>query len=234
MRLGASVAIRSATSIIAVSRELAAYVEERHGRRPDLIPNGVEPPGVAEPESAILDRLGLGPDRYLLFLGRFVPEKRLESLVDAFRAVAPEGMKLVLGGDLSDAYARSVQERARGSACVFPGVVEGEAKEALLRNARMAVLPSSLEGNPIFLLEAMSRGVVCLASDLPPHRALLGEGRGLVASEDLAVALREAMGLSESGRRQMAAKARAYVESHHSWDRVVEATEKVYEQALSS
>lgn len=234
MKLGSSIAIRSATSIIAVSRDLAAYLETNHGKKPHFIPNGVELPGGAAPDRAILDRLGLVPDRYLLFLGRFVPEKRLEALVDAFRAIAPGGMKLVLGGDLDGPYARSVQERAQGTACLFPGVVQGESKEALLQNARLAVLPSSLEGNPIFLLEAMSRGVLCVASDLPPHRALLGEGRGLVASDDLAVMLREALGLSDEGRHQMAAKARGYVESHHSWDKVVEATEKVYEQTLSS
>jgi glycosyltransferase involved in cell wall biosynthesis len=234
IKLGATIAIRSATSIIAVSRDLADYVDTHHGRKPHFVPNGVEPPGDVEPDRAILDQLGLVPDRYLLFLGRFVPEKRLEALVDAFRAVAPDGMKLVLGGDAEDAYGRAIRERACGIACLFPGVVFGEAKEALLRNARLAVLPSSLEGLPIFLLEAMARGVLCLASDLPPHRELLGEGRGLTATGGLADALREALNLPETKRRGMAAEARRYVESHHNWDRVVEATEKVYERTLSS
>ena len=231
MRLGASVAIRSASEVIAVSSELADYVHRHHGRGAHLIPNGVELPDPDRvPESDLLRSLKLEPNRYLLFLGRFVPEKRLEWLLDALRELGRGDLALVLAGETGGSYASSIRERAQGLRCAFPGVVHGGDKEALFRGARLAVLPSELEGLPIFLLEAMARGLPCLASDLPPHRELLGEGRGFLFERqgELAVRLDEALGAGEDERLAMAKRARRYVESHHDWDRVVDATEEVY------
>jgi glycosyltransferase involved in cell wall biosynthesis len=96
----------------------------------------------------------------------------------------------------------------------------------------LVVLPSSLEGLPIFLLEAMAHGVPCLASDLEPHRLLLSEGRGLLFARadrhDLSRQLRVAVSLQPERLKGMAEKSRKYVEHHHDWDRVTEATEAVY------
>ena len=178
----------------------------------------------------MLRSLELEPNHYLLFLGRFVPEKRLEWVVDAFRELGRRDLALVLAGEASGEYAVSIRERAEGLRCLFPGVVQGDDKEALLRGACLAVLPSELEGFPIFLLEAMARGLPCLASALSPHCELLGEGRGFVFERrnELAVRLGEALGAGEDERLAMAKRARRHVESHHDWDRVVEATEQVY------
>ena len=231
MRLGASLAIWSASEIIAVSSELVDYVRRHYEREAHLIPNGVELPDPDRaPQSDLLRTLELEPKRYLLFLGRFVPEKRLEWVVDAFRELGRRDLALVLAGEASGDYAASIRKRAQGLHCLFPGVVEGDDKEVLLRNARLAVLPSELEGFPIFLLEAMARGLPCLASELSPHRELLGERKGFVFARknELAVRLSEALGASEEERRAMAKRARRYVASHHDWDRIVDATEKVY------
>ena len=59
----------------------------------------------------------------------------------------------------------------KGIPARFGGVEAHVDKEVFLRNARLAVLPSELEGFPIFLLEAMARGLPCLASELSAPRA---------------------------------------------------------------
>lgn len=237
MRLGEAVAVRSASRIIAISAELRDYVRERYRRSAVLIPNGVEqPPPVPAGSSDILEGYGLKPDGYLLYLGRFVPEKRLELLIDAFRELTLAGFpgQLVLAGgaDLADAYARSLQERAGGLRCIFPGFVAGANKAALLRGARVAVLPSDLEGLPIFLLEAMACGVPCVASDLPPHRQLLGEDRGFLFAagdrEEVARSLHHALALDDAERLGLGERASLYVKAHHNWERIAEATEEVY------
>lgn len=179
MRLGTRIALASAREVIAVSLELVDYLFSHYDRKAHHIPNGVELPELErDPTSDILARLGLQRDAYFLFLGRFVPEKRLEKLVDAFRSLGDPRLTLVLAGDASGPYAESIRDTARDLRCLFPGVIQGDDKEALLRGARAAVLPSELEGLPIFLLEAMARGVPVVASDLPPHRELLADGRG--------------------------------------------------------
>ncbi len=242
MRAGERLAVRSARRVIAVTRDIEDYLRERYRCVAVHIPNGVEPGTSGQAEGDLRD-LGLTQGGYVLFLGRFVPEKRLDWLVEAFERILPggsfPGLELVLAGSL-DTEADTVRfllERADGLPCRFPGPVGGATKTSLLRGARLAVLPSSLEGQPIFLLEAMANGVPCLASDIAPHRTLLGEGRGMLfdrdSREDLTKRLVDALTLSPEERRDMTEKAREYVGRHHDWDLITDAVEAVYRDALA-
>ena len=49
---------------------------------------------------------------------------------------------------------------------IFTGAIFGADKDTILRNAWVFCLPSSMEGLPISLLEGMSYGKVCIASDI--------------------------------------------------------------------
>ena len=66
---------------------------------------------------------------------------------------------MVIGGDINNAYGRTIVERAKGCKnIIFPGIVYGDAKIALLKNCMAYCLVSSSEGLPIALLEGMSYG----------------------------------------------------------------------------
>ena len=56
---------------------------------------------------------------------------------------------------------------------IFPGFVSGPPLEELFSNAYLFCLPSTLEGLPIALLEAMSYGNCCVASDIQENREAL-------------------------------------------------------------
>ena len=114
-----------------------------------------------------MKRLGLRGGDYLLYVGRFVPEKRADLLLDAFAELRDRtGLKLVLAGasSFSDTYAADLAARARADdRVVLPGYVYGEELEELYSNARCFVQPSDLEGLPLTLLES--------------HRARRADGR---------------------------------------------------------
>ncbi len=237
MRLGEAVALRSAHRIIAVSPELQQYISEKHGREAVVIPNGVSPMMTESASQSFLQSLGLAPNRYILFMGRFVPEKRLEWLIESFRDLVHRGqedLRLVLAGgaDSEDAYRRDLVRRADGIPCLFPGFVKGEAKEELLQSAGLVVLPSALEGQPIFLLEAMLSRRLCLASDIPPNQRLLEGGRGLLFDaerrDNLTRKLEQALRILPEEKEGFVERALRYVEEHHNWDKITDATEKVY------
>ncbi len=143
-----------------------------------LVPNAVQPPlEAAEPEP-----LPGRPFR-LLFVGRLSTEKSLETLLAAAEVLAEEGREvevtLVGAGapqrDSTAALKAQAADLPPGATVAFRGRVDDPSSE--YRRADAFVLPSVSEGMSNALLEAMSHGLVCLASDIPENRALVQDGR---------------------------------------------------------
>lgn len=82
-----------------------------------------------------------------------------------------EGFKLVLAGDtdFEGGYSWSLKETAKANGEVLTGFVKGRKLHSLLTHCRCYCLPSSHEGLPIALLEAMSYGVEVVVSDIPAN-----------------------------------------------------------------
>lgn len=178
LRLGEATAARWAHELIVISRTLQADVRSRLGRDSTYVPNGLTAPS-SPADPALLAPWGLTPQRYVLLVSRLVPEKRHLDLLAAFSRAHQDGQllgwRLVLVGaaDHADAYAERVAKAARETpGAVMTGFQSGAALQSLLAHAGIFVLPSSHEGLPIALLEALSWGVPVLASDIAPHREL--------------------------------------------------------------
>ena len=177
LKLGERMGCRFADAVIVISDVIRRSVAERYGRREKvyLIYNGVPQPDLCGyPE--YFDRLGIEEGRYVLGMCRFVPEKRLHDLVRAFVRLKeggriPADVRLVLAGDtdFEDGYSRSLKQEARDGGAVLPGFVKGRKLHSLLTHAACYVLPSSHEGLPISLLEAMSYRLPVVVSDIPAN-----------------------------------------------------------------
>ncbi|MGN1228265.1 MAG: glycosyltransferase family 4 protein, partial [Prevotella sp.] len=123
------------------------------------------------------EELGIEKGKYILGMCRFVPEKNLHHLVSAFAEIKKfkneniKGLKLVLAGDtdFEDEYSRELKEMARKHGVVLTGFIKGRKQHSLLTNCRCYCLPSSHEGLPIALLEAMSYKVPVVVSDIPAN-----------------------------------------------------------------
>ena len=105
-------------------------------------------------------------------MGRFVPEKNFDVLIEAFSNLKQREYKLVIAGDadIEDSYSRNLKSMAKDNNVVLTGFIKGSKLQTLLSNARLFVLPSSHEGLPISLLEAMSYELPVLASDIPANK----------------------------------------------------------------
>jgi glycosyltransferase involved in cell wall biosynthesis len=230
LRLGEWAAARVSSRTIVVSRELQRYFARRYGRRTTYIPNAVATP--APVDFAALRPYGLEPGRYVLAVGRLVPEKGFHHLLEAYRQV-DTALPLVVVGD--DPYGKYL-ERLKGLAderVRFVGYVYGPPLAAFFAGSRLYVQPSTLEGLSIALLEAMSYGASVLASDIPPNVEALGEAgfyfrAGDVAS--LAARLRELLA-APGGLQEKGAAAERRVADLYSWEEVARRTAAVYEAA---
>ena len=145
---------------------------KKHGRTKgvSLIYNGVPTPEKCH-LTEYFSELGITEGNYVLGMSRFVPEKNLHHLIEAFSRVKSEGLKLVIAGDsdFPDEYSEGLKRQAREAGVVLTGFVKGQKLHSLLTNARCFVLPSSHEGLPIALLEAMSYGLPVVVSDIPAN-----------------------------------------------------------------
>lgn len=179
IRRGERMAAELADALIVLSESDAAYFREEYGREARVVPNGVAP-AERRPARLIRERWGLEEGSYVLYLGRIVPEKRVELLIGAFAGLETD-KRLVVAGGSSDTsgYLSEVEVLAsRDPRVIMAGFVEGEALEELYSNACCFVLPSDVEGMPMGLLEAMSYGLCCIASDIPECADVLG-GAGM-------------------------------------------------------
>ncbi|MEC4815914.1 MAG: glycosyltransferase family 4 protein [Scytonema sp. PMC 1069.18] len=240
IQMGEKAAVRFADGLIVVSDALQTYFQQTYGRNTVYIPNA--PANYGESDSSFNHgrKLGLEQGRYVLFLGRLVPEKRPDLLVDAFSALNPPGWKLVLAGGVSDtrSFTSTLLEKvANNRNIVYAGELRGSRLWEVVRGAGLFVLPSDLEGLPLAMLEAMKEGIPVLASDIPPHKQLIGEHRGMLFEagniDSCVRSLDQALNNPQE-RLRMALNARRYVELNYSWDRITSETMKLYTRLLNS
>ena len=231
IKMGERAAATKADGLVVLSKSAQSYFEDAYGRTATFIPNGIEP---KQPRSAnqIKVKWGLDSGSYLLYLGRIVPEKRPELLIEAFRELDTE-KKLVIAGGGSDTseYEASLRDAAQGDPRVlFTGFVNGEPLEELYSNCYAYVLPSDVEGMPMSLLEAMAYGRCCVTSDIPECADVLA-GYGVTfekgSADSLQSALQDLLAGGDRGR-VLGAAAKSHVEKTYNWDSVVERTLDLY------
>ena len=165
------VGLRYAAAVIATTEALRARAA-RFARRVELIPNGVDTcrfaPAAREGGRAVRE-----PHR-VLYVGRLSKEKNLSSLIRAagsLRGRIP--LRLVLVGDGPLRESLAAEARDAGVPVDFPGVVDQRTLSQVYAAADVFVLASFTEGHPKVLLEAMSMGLPCVASDCDGNRSLV-------------------------------------------------------------
>lgn len=231
IKMGEKTAATKADGLIVLSEGVRRYFMEAYGREAVFIPNGVDAKETL-PASVINEKWNLERDSYLLYLGRLVPEKRPELLIEAFKTL-DTNKRLVIAGGSSDtsAYEKELRAAAQGdNRIVFTGFVTGEPLAELYSNCYAYVLPSDVEGMPMSLLEAMAYGRCCVTSDIPECADVLA-GNGVTFEKGSADSLRSALRdlLADAGRAgALGTAAKAHVEKTYNWDSVVQRTLAVY------
>ena len=136
------------------------YYRERYGFDSTYIPYGGDLPAPAGSET--LERLGLSPERYVLYVSRLEPENNADAVVRAYRDV-PGETPLVVVGDAP--YAADYIARVKAEAdprVLFPGAIYGEGYRQLLAHAAVYVQATEVGGTHPALVEALGYGrVVC-------------------------------------------------------------------------
>jgi glycosyltransferase involved in cell wall biosynthesis len=235
LRLGERFGMRWSNDRIVISDTIRKIVWEAHHRDSVLIPNGVALQDLEE-SSDLLRPFGLASGKYVLIVSRLVPEKRHHDLIQAFhKAEMPEWKLAIVGGSTHpDEYSRSVLASSQAHAdVVCTGTQTGKVLSQLYSHAGVFVLPSSHEGLPIALLEALGFGLPVIASDIPANLEIALPRRNyfpLGDVEELAARLRTVAGsLDTDADRRLR---RLWVSERYDWGRVAVQTLGVYRHVL--
>jgi glycosyltransferase involved in cell wall biosynthesis len=124
-----------------------------------------------------LRKFGLEPRKYVLFVGRMVPENRADLLIEAFQAVPrASGIKVAIVGDApySDEYKKALVAMS-DDRVVFTGYAFDAAYRELSRHCLFYVLASGVEGTRPVLLDQMGFGNCVVVRDTAANSAVVAD-----------------------------------------------------------
>ena len=228
LRLALYLAVKWADDVYVDSLEAQRLCRALYGRRFPLIAYGTQ---IRRGEGLeALDRHGLEPEKYFLFVGRLIPEKGVHYLIDAYRQVETD-FPLVIVGDnpYQPEYVQQLKDAADGRV-LFVGTEFGEAFWQLCANCYVYVQPSEVEGTSPVVLSAMGCGRCVVVNGIQENVDAIGEA-GLAFYrndvDDLAGLLRELLA-NPAWVRQLGAAARARARELYDWDKITDQHEELF------
>ena len=151
--------------------------------RINVIHNGVDHGKAHAPDAAVITRLGLTPERYVLALSSTQSHKNLRVLLAAFAGDMPPDVKLVLFG--SEGPARFAEAGlAVPDNVLFAGRVSDGELAALMGSALCFAMPSTTEGFGLPPLEAMVLGCPAVVAPCGALPEVCGDAALYAAPDD--------------------------------------------------
>jgi glycosyltransferase involved in cell wall biosynthesis len=207
------------TDALAIQR----YYRDQWRKESVFIPYGAETGRAAG--TATLEKLGLEPGRYFLYVSRMEPENRALEVRQSFEQTSAT-MKLALVGDAP--YAHDYIQAVRNTSdprLVIPGAIYGEGYRELGSHCFAYIHATEVGGTHPALIEAMGRGALVLYRDTPENSEV-ASGAGIpFRPEELTAKIELALAMTETERETLRQAAAARVRERYSWDAVTDAYE---------
>ncbi|MDR6224753.1 1,4-alpha-glucan branching protein domain-containing protein [Desmospora profundinema] len=238
--------IEESSRVIVCSRHMEWEVREGF-QLPSIplrvIPNGVDPVMLKLPFTTAdcsPEPFAREGERMILFIGRLVREKGVETLLEAAKTVVehhPDTKWIIAGkGPMRTEWEEQAHRMGLKEKTLFTGFVSDEDRNRLLGLAEVTVFPSWYEPFGIVALEAMSAGTPVVVSDTGGLKDVVEHDRtGLKAypgdAPSLALQIRTLLENPEQARR-LAATAREEI-SRFDWSHIAGETAAVYEEMFT-
>ncbi len=144
-----------------------------------VIPNGVDVEKYSPGPSRFKEELGV--ERVFVYQGRLATEKNVESLLKAWKkSEMGSDCLLVIVGDGPLEASLQASYGLEDGIIWFGFVGDEDRRIEILRGSDVFVLPSMVEGLSISLLEAMSCGTACVATDAGADGEVMEGGAGII------------------------------------------------------
>jgi len=217
------------TRFVTDAEAIRAYYRQQYGRDSLFIPYGADTSRV-ETKGA-LEKLGLEPGMYFLYVSRMEPENRALEVRRAFER-ASTAMKLALIGDAPHAAAYIEQVRdTKDPRIVIPGAIYGLGYRELGSWCFAYIHATEVGGTHPALIEAMGRGNLVIYLDTPENAEVCAD-TGLPYRDEAGLTARigQALSMSGSDRDRLRSAAARRAAERYDWNAVT----TQYETLLAS
>jgi glycosyltransferase involved in cell wall biosynthesis len=226
--------VRQANKVIVPSQYLANWVVKWGvpTEKIAVIYNAVEIPDGIEPLS-----IPLKTPVKAVTVGRLVPWKQVDGLIEALNEISELGLVVVGDGPERPRLERIAQELGVSGRVYFAGQRSKKETLSLMAACDLFVLNSTYEGLPHTVLEAMALGLPVIATAVggTPEVVRDGETGLLIHSGNRALEKTlYALVTDEKTRRRLGEKAKKWVREHMSFQVMVTSTEKVLQSELEA
>lgn len=195
--------------------------EKKFRKNFNFIPFGSEVRTDLE-HSSILEKLGLRPNEYFLFVGRFIPDKGLQYLVPAFERLQTDKKLVLVGGSPNPSDFENRIRSTQDLRILFPGYIYGADANALMSSAYAYIQPSDVEGLSPVILENMGLGTPIICSDIKENLYVV-EDTAMTFRQGDTENLLQTLELAESKPdklRENAQSAKRRADKNFSWDAI--------------
>jgi glycosyltransferase involved in cell wall biosynthesis len=211
--------------VVTDARTIQDYYFKRYGKQSTFIPYGADVGKVST--AAALEKLGLEPGRYFLYVSRLEPENHPLAVREAFEKVSTS-MKLALIGDAP--YAHEYIRRVRDTndpRIVMPGAIYGDGYRELGSHCFAYIHATEVGGTHPALIEAMGRGALALYRNTPENAEVAGDTGIPFEPQELVEKLEFVLRMSEPEREALRSHAMERVRKLYSWEAVTDAYERL-------
>jgi glycosyltransferase involved in cell wall biosynthesis len=229
--------VASTTShvIISDARGIQERYKRLYGFKTIYVPYGANT--IRDDGLETLDKWGLKPDEYILYVGRLVPENAIHLLIQAFKRVDTD-KRLVIVGDAPfvDAYRRQLRDIA-DKRIIFTGYAFGKDYAQLSSHCYLYVQPSGIDGTRPALLDQMGFSNCVLVRNSRVNMEVIGDfgssfemNRGV---EGLAEQLQNLVNCPQTVA-DYRKRAAMRVEQYYNWEWVADFYEELFQRILQS
>lgn len=235
LRLFGKKVFKGCSKVIALTHS-DAHQLERYGcpkSKICIIPNGVD--------TNSFKPIKHEPNGLIVWIGRFVPEKGLQYLIEAINYMVKKNVSnfrlLLIGDGPQKPHMRSlIQKYKLEKYITLQPAIDHDKVSYFLGNASIFVLPSLKEGMPYSLLEAMSSGTAVVGTDISGVNDLIVHGQnGLLVPVKDPCALADAIMIlltDKNLRERLGNAARNHIIESFSWDVIIKKVEALYTECI--
>ena len=198
---------------------------------------------VAEPASLVSKFPQLGSAKWVLVLGRIDLDRGIVPAMQAcFDVLAKaDGWHLVVAGPdvsgIGTMLQAAVGRKGLTERVTFAGLLSPEDARAAVARSSLLLQPSIAEGPSMAIIDALAAGKPVIISDACCMPEVSPAGAGKIVPPvrpAIAAALREIVGMGESGLQEMGQRAKALAREKYDWSKLIPEYQRMYQQAASA